>query len=150
MDPNNARCLAPLARGMIAIVPKDYPAGVPIYVELYSRRTVELAPQDPDVLWRRVAMLAWLGRRAEAEKLAGRCPEPGKEDLWAWEAKWEGCGMIGREADDAAAPAGAQDIARGKSKFIRDSLEQNVKDFKAFSAVGPATRPATQPAEGRE
>jgi hypothetical protein len=130
---------------MTTTVPKEYSAAVPIYVELYSARAAELAPQDPDVLWRRVAMLGWLGRRAEAEKLAGRCPEPPKEDLWAWEAKWEGCGMIGREADAAAALGAARELAKSKIKFIRDSLEQNVKDFQALPGRGAATRPTTQP-----
>jgi hypothetical protein len=149
IDPNNARCLARRARRLIREIPEAYADGVPIYVELYSRRAAELAPKDAEVLYRRAAMLAWLGRSAEAAKVADQSPEPGKEVLWAWEAKWEACVMLKRDADAQAALATVQELVKPRIKFIRDSLEQNIKDFRSLPSRGPATRPATRPAEPR-
>jgi hypothetical protein len=145
IDPNNARCLARLARRVIGEIPGDYAAAVPIYVELYSRRAAELAPKDAEVLWRRAAMLAWLGRAGDAAKVAGECPQPGKDDLWAWEAKWEACVMMKRDADGEAALAMARELVKPRIKFIRDSLKQNVMDFRSLPVRCAATRPATQP-----
>jgi len=151
VNPNNPRCVSRLARRLINDIPEKYAAGIPIYVDLYSRRAVELSSTDPDVLWRRVAMLAWLGRRDEAERLAERCSPPGMGDLWAWEGKWEACLMLKRHAEGEAALARARELGKGYTKYIRDSLEKNVAEVRALrerpATTGPTTLPSTQSAE---
>ncbi|HET6252114.1 MAG TPA: protein kinase [Tepidisphaeraceae bacterium] len=131
-DPGNARCMARRARSIIAEIPEPYAAARPIYAELYSRRAMELAPKDPEVLWRRAAILAWLGRRDEAGKFADeKCPaQPPAGDLWAWEAKWEADLLLGRSLDaDAAFDGVRQALGRkqssGAAPIIEDSLLEN-------------------------
>lgn len=144
-DPNNGLCLARRAR-LFAL--QDPPDAIDAQVYLYA--AMHRLPKDPEVAWRRVAVLALLGKAAEAAEVAGHCPEPPAGDLWAGEAKWEACVLLGRHADAAAARQKTEGLAKGRESWIRQSVsrcfeevEAHVKHPATARSTGPETRLAT-------
>jgi hypothetical protein len=148
IDPNNARCLARLAPIVMSDIPEPYrAAATPLYIELYSRRAAELGPGDAEVLWRRVVALAWLQHRDQAAPMADRCPLPAAQDLWAWEARWEACRTLHRDSAAQLSLETARELAKTRRKFVRDSLDQRVKDFESQAPPSAATQAATMPGQ---
>jgi hypothetical protein len=92
-------------------------------------------------------VLALAGRGAEAAAVAGRAADPPAGDGWAWEAKWEACLFLHRDADAAAARRSADALAEKMWWYNRNSFGERVKEAEARAAGAPATRPATEPGQ---
>ena len=142
VDPADALCLARRARNFA--LPKDPD---PYWADLYSKLAMKLAPADAEAAWRRAAVLALAGRGAEAAAVAGRAPGPPAGDGWAWEAKWEACLFLHRDADAAVARQSAGALAEKMWWCNRNSFNERVKEAEARAAGAPTTQPATEPAK---
>jgi hypothetical protein len=66
-------------------------------------------------------------------------------DGWAWEAKWEACLFLYRDADAAAARQTAGALAEKMCWYNRNSFGERVKEAEARAAGAPAPRAATEP-----
>ncbi len=91
-----------------------------IHAESMSAQAAELDPKNPEVLWRRVAVLELTERAQQASELAQRCPAP--TDAWSWEAKWDACRLLGRAGDAADAEAHAMAAAMAGEPALVASL----------------------------
>ena len=87
-------------------------------------------------------MLALAGKPAEAAAVAGRAADPPAGDVWAWEAKWEACLFLHRDADAAAARQIPGALAEKMWWYNRNSFDERVKEAEAPAAGVPATEPA--------
>ncbi len=137
IDPTHAMCLARRARLFALAAPPDA-----IDAQLHSNLALKLAPQDAEVQWRRAAVLALLGKPREAAELADRCPQPAAGNLWAWEAKWETCTLLGRDGDAKAARQQVDELARTKPTVVRQSVKACMDAVSAAMPKPATTQPA--------
>src|SRR5580692_7697272 len=78
---------------------------------------------------------------------SGRAAVPAAGDGWGWEAKWEACLFLHRDADAAAARQTAGALAEKMWWYNRNSFGERVKEAEARAAGAPATRPASEPGQ---
>jgi hypothetical protein len=140
-DPADAICLARRARGYaISEHPERY------WAELYSKLSLELEPSDAEVCWRRVAVLALIGRLTEASAMADQAVIPKADNVWGWEAKLEACIELHRQADADATAHVVASLLRKIEPQEPTPILRLVREAKA-AASRAASQPETIPAQ---
>jgi hypothetical protein len=90
-------------------------------------------------------VLALVSRGAEAAAVTGRAADPAAGDGWAWEAQWDACLFLHRDADAAAARQAAEASSKKMWWYNKKSFDERVKEAEAAAGMAGTTQPATSP-----
>jgi tetratricopeptide (TPR) repeat protein len=83
LSPNNPVALARLARALLQLDPQEHPCSAQD-ADLYSRRALQLAPQELEALWARAEVLDQNNRPGEALEMMRRASEQQPADPFFW------------------------------------------------------------------
>ena len=141
VEPTDALCLARRGRDFAMRESPDL-----YWAELYSKLAIKLAAPisaaATEAAWRRVAVLVISGNAAEGAALADRTRASVGANVWAWEAKWEACLLLHRDAEAADTRRVADALAEKMFWYNKQSYDERVKEAEAAVQNSAATKPA--------